>query len=724
MSDRRLTKPHYKSVIFASYLELLAQKYPHINVNDLVEKAGLSPGQMRDENHWVSVTFEKKIMDLIVERTGDPNIYYEAGRLGVSRTGLGEGLYFLAANIIPLDTIYRTLPKLTSLLNKVITVEVQESRNGYFKFLFKPKLDELDPDEAEVLISRMPFVMSNTKGYYETLPTLKNLPPAETAVELIDPKTGTYSLEVRYFANSRFLDQLPKVGTVVVFAASTWAAVHFGHLDLKASLTFSVAGVASLCCAYLWRKARKLRGIAVQTEQSLYRLDAQNKELYDAKTRLQRKLEESLATYELVSHLISASMEEEVLQLGCECLVNNLQYDRAFILLYDPEAKGLRLKAEKGLAPELRAGLERMTLPEEINDPDPAKFTNVFNRRQPLLVKNVREHLSKLQDPTSLMVLQASGSLSFVAAPIYTQNVSLGILVADCVTKQKIMTEDDLRLISTAAQQIAIGLEQQRSRQELVESYQKEAELAESYSRFVPFETLKLLDYKSIFDVKIGDFVEANVAILFTDIRGFTTLCETMSPEDILRFLNSYYARLSPLIKSRGGTIDKFMGDGVMAIFPNPEQALGAAVDIQRALFKYNLEHRVGMRAPIAVGVGIAAGRVVFGPLGSEKRLELTAIADTVNVASRLDGLCRDTGQNIMIAGFTLPMLKQFPQLEFHRLDPVKVKGRSGDVNVIAVSDTEFFSNLDLRELTSAQAAYLEASQREWESRLKSSRAA
>ncbi len=721
MFDSRLTRPHYKSVIFASYFELLKNKYPHVDIKNLIEEAGLSLDYISDENSWVSVTAEKKIMDLIIEKTQDQNIYLLAGQSGISRTGLGTAIYFLASNIIPLDAIYKSLPKMTGLLNKVIDVEVADFKNGYFKFIFKPNVADLDEEEAEVLISRMPFVMENTKGYYSSFPTIKNLPPAQTKIELLDETTGAYSIEVTYFSKSKMVGQFASILPLTFGIIFTWLLNHYLKIDIFGASFISCSIVASFLSAYFYRKTRKLKGISIQTEESLFRLDRQYKDLYDAKSQLQRKLEESQANFYLVSHLISAVMEEEVLQLGCESLVENLHYDRAFILVYDKKLKCLKLAASKGLTPAFKESILGLAIPAEIDDNDPAKFTNVFKSKKALLVKDVSQHILKLKDPKSLRILEGSGSRSFVAASISTQSSSIGILVTDCISKRKVMTEDDLRIVTTAAQQIAIAIEQQRSKQELVDSYQKEIELSVSYSRFVPFETLKLLNYENIVDVKLGDFVEENVAIMFSDIRGFTTLCESMTPKEILRFLNSYYARLSPIIKSYDGTIDKFMGDGVMAIFPNAELALQAAIEIQRAILRYNLQHRVGHRTPVKAGVGVAAGKVVFGPLGSEKRLELTAISDTVNVASRLDGLCSTSGEDIMFTGFDESTLAKFSNLKFKRYDPLKVKGRSGSLDVISVLDENLFDGINQDQLSQVQIDYIKYQRSIWQNKINAS---
>ncbi len=163
------------------------------------------------------------------------------------------------------------------------------------------------------------------------------------------------------------------------------------------------------------------------------------------------------------------------------------------------------------------------------------------------------------------------------------------------------------------------------------------------------------------------------------------------------------------------------MGDGVMAIFPSAELALNAAIEIQRAILRYNLQHRVGHRTPVKAGVGVAAGKVVFGPLGSEKRLELTAISDTVNIASRLDGLCRTEREDIMFTGFEQYTLDKFPHLKFKRYEPLKVKGRSGNLDVISVLDENLFDGIDQSQLSPSQLSYIEIQRSIWQTKFDSS---
>jgi class 3 adenylate cyclase len=145
------------------------------------------------------------------------------------------------------------------------------------------------------------------------------------------------------------------------------------------------------------------------------------------------------------------------------------------------------------------------------------------------------------------------------------------------------------------------------------------------------------------------------LCVLFADIRNFTTMCEHMQAEDVVSLLNRYFARMVRVIHKHGGTVDKFIGDGLMAFFgapnplENPEQnALDAARGMHAALAELNAELAAEGKQTLQIGVGLHSGEAVIGQIGSEERHEYTAIGDTVNTASRIEGLCKEVGYAIV----------------------------------------------------------------------------
>lgn len=152
--------------------------------------------------------------------------------------------------------------------------------------------------------------------------------------------------------------------------------------------------------------------------------------------------------------------------------------------------------------------------------------------------------------------------------------------------------------------------------------------------------------------------VKVDVCVLFSDIRNFTTMSERLPAEQVVALLNRYFGRITAMVHKHGGTVDKFIGDGMMAFFgapnalPSPEKAaLEAARDMLSELAQLNAELRAEGKAELAMGIGLHSGPAVIGYIGSSDRHEYTAIGDTVNVASRLEGLCKQLGYPITCSG-------------------------------------------------------------------------
>lgn len=208
-----------------------------------------------------------------------------------------------------------------------------------------------------------------------------------------------------------------------------------------------------------------------------------------------------------------------------------------------------------------------------------------------------------------------------------------------------------------------------------------------AYSRFVPHELLDLLNLQSINSVKLGSSIECEMTILFSDIRNFTEMSETMTPQENFNFLNSFYGKISPVIRSNGGFIDKYIGDGFMALFHNsPKDAVAAAVQMRHAIGRYNEERdRAGYRR-IDIGIGIHSGSIILGTIGDEERMDGTVISDTVNLASRLEDLTK-IGAPIIVSHTTLYSLDNILDYNFRFIGEMYVKGKQNRASVFEIYD-------------------------------------
>jgi adenylate cyclase len=271
----------------------------------------------------------------------------------------------------------------------------------------------------------------------------------------------------------------------------------------------------------------------------------------------------------------------------------------------------------------------------------------------------------------------SQGVRSTICAPLMAESRVHGALYADRLDPFAAFKPDDLELISAVAAQTAIAVENARAHERLA----REEVARANYSRFLPEYVVKqMLENPESF--KLGG-VSQTITILFADIRGFTRISEHANPEKIVSLLNRYFSAMTDIIFAHGGTLDKYLGDGLMALFGAPtatpddaSNALNAAVAMQRRLLGINRELRDEGFPEIGVGMGLHTGEVVVGYIGSERRSEYTAIGDTVNTSSRLESNAQ--GGEILISDATAKAARSRYKLKPR--EPIMVKNRQQPV--------------------------------------------
>jgi adenylate cyclase len=185
-----------------------------------------------------------------------------------------------------------------------------------------------------------------------------------------------------------------------------------------------------------------------------------------------------------------------------------------------------------------------------------------------------------------------------------------------------------------------------------------------------------------------------SASVLFADIRGFTQLSEAMRPAEIVGLLNRYFAAVEPAIVAQGGFINKFGGDSLLAVFGAPvpqadhaERAVRAALGMRQALAAFNARESAEGRVPLRIGVGISCGEMVAGSVGTPNRMEYTVIGDVVNVASRIQGLNKEWGTDILVSSEVVAQIGD--SAPARAMPPASVQGKSAPLLVYALEGGE-----------------------------------
>lgn len=296
--------------------------------------------------------------------------------------------------------------------------------------------------------------------------------------------------------------------------------------------------------------------------------------------------------------------------------------------------------------------------------------------------------------------------------------VALAIAVALGIALSRWVTYPILRL-NTAVKTIAAGnwegtVDLNRSDEvgQLADSFnQMIAQLHDSFkrlevqrnafSRFFPQEYLAFLDKPDVTHINLGDHVNREMAIMFTDIRSFTSTCEKLTPQETFDFINAYLENASPPIRDHNGIVVKFLGDGMMAVFPDgADAAVSACIAQIQSLQQFNEARRKTGEIPIMVGIGVHIGNVMVGIVGEENRLQADTLSDIVNLTARLEGLSKYYGVPLVISEDVLKKLEHPERYHTRFLDRAIVKGRTEAIAVYEVFDAEPESDRRLKQET------------------------
>jgi adenylate cyclase len=394
---------------------------------------------------------------------------------------------------------------------------------------------------------------------------------------------------------------------------------------------------------------------------------------------LQRKADILAAMYEMSKTLGSVFDLNAIFTKATDIIFRSTPADRVVALITDETVIGSADGSEVNLIPvatrardeKLEAHAKKLTIGRTIT-------RKVIRDRVALLSQDAAAE----EQFAGVESIVSQGVRSTICAPLIAESGVHGALYADRLDPFAAFKPDDLELITAVAAQTAVAVENARAHERLA----REEVARANYSRFLPeYVVRQMLENPESF--KLGG-VNQTITVLFADIRGFTRISEHAKPEKVVHLLNKYFSAMTDIIFAHGGTLDKYLGDGLMALFGAPtatpedaKNALNAAVAMQRRIIGINDELRAEGFNEIGVGIGLHTGEATVGYIGSERRSEYTAIGDTVNTASRLESNSK-AGQILMSAETAQAAGNRYPLTP---REPISVKNRAQPVPLFEV---------------------------------------
>lgn len=373
--------------------------------------------------------------------------------------------------------------------------------------------------------------------------------------------------------------------------------------------------------------------------------------------------------------LIAVRPVEEVLQQVMEIVFEHIPADRGFLMLHDEDDadRGKLIPMVIKHRKDSGSSDQRITISKTIAD-------RVMKDRVSILTADAMiDQRFGAGDS-----IRFHGIRSAMCAPLWNKDQVIGIIHVDSPMLTSAFNPNDLDLLTALANYAAVAVERARLNQKIVAEEKKRERLGRFLS---PQVTARILATSESQGIALGVPEVKEASVLFADIVGFTTMSERMSPSAVALVLNDYLSRMTDVIFKWEGTLDKYIGDAIMAVFGAPldmkdhaSRCIRAALEMRERLEEFNAERKEGPL--LRIRIGINSGKVVAGEIGSINKKEYTVLGDTVNTASRLESSVAKP-MMIVIGENTYEAVKG--QFEVRSLDKFKLKGKEIEVQVYEV---------------------------------------
>jgi adenylate cyclase len=375
--------------------------------------------------------------------------------------------------------------------------------------------------------------------------------------------------------------------------------------------------------------------------------------------------EKKLRLIQQVSERLTRIFEPEaLLKEILAIVVRQTKADRGLLCLLDEERKPVPIAAH-GMGDEDSVQISRTVL------------SRVLDGRQGVLIKQKADESGDGQTLRSLVEMKVHSTL---CVPLWTADRITGLISLDLLKWEKSFASDDLEVLLAVAHQAALGIERDRMSRQI----SAERHVRDYLSKYIDKQIVEQISARADMEDPLAA-AERKVTILFSDIVSFTKISETLKPTELAAFIREYLSAMTDIVFAHGGTIDKYIGDAVMALFGAPvtsdnasECAVRTALAMKEKIATFSVP---GQKAPLRVRVGINTGVAVVGNLGSDRRMEYSALGDAVNVASRLETFARPN--EIVVDDRTYAETKD--KFLYEQIGDIDVKNRAQPVPVYKV---------------------------------------
>lgn len=613
--DQQIDAPLYNSRLIKNYVEYVKKFHSEIDIEPVLEYAWITSYELEDQGHWFSQWQVDRFHERLTERTGDSNISRKVGRFVASSEASGALKHYTLGFMSP-AAAYWVLEKIAPHLTRASTLKVRK----------------LGPSKIEVTVipkdavTEKPYQCENRMGQLEALSKLFTNKFARIEHLTCVHRGGDLCRYVITWEQTQgFILRRVRTGLILsgLILGGSLYLLDFPMAGITSILLFSSLVMGVSFASERREREELARNIESQRDAAKLLLEQINIRYNDA--QLVKEIGQATSMFLDIQRLLRAVME---------AMEKRLDFDRGGLWLANKDKTRLVYHMGYGYKAEVEEILRRTSFRLD-NPHSKGMAVLAFRQKKPFLINDVTR-IEKELSPRSSEFLKQTGAKSFICVPVVYEREALGVLFVDNIRSRTPLSHSDMSLLMGIAPQIAVSIRNVMSYQRLRESELREHNLRKLFEKYVPAPVIKR--YVDSEDVDLFRGEESAITALFLDMRGFTTSSETMEARDVVSFLNHYFDKCSVVISEENGHINKYTGDGFLAIFGAPEPFEHHATMAFNAACKIlSLTRDITLQGgPMSIGIGIHTGRAIQGNIGSRTKIEYTAIGDTINTAARL----------------------------------------------------------------------------------------
>lgn len=641
--NSHLTKPHFHVSIIHPYLKECDAASGSAVTDSILNEIGLPRTYFYDYENWVSVEFLDAFLDAYAKFGDLRKLSIQAARRVVSREELG--LKWFALKLMTPEQAFQQTERFMTKFNRTRTYRLLSSKPGYVKLeiglkspSFRPKHDASCDNFKEGFASYV-FLTTGREAKITQSQSIYDGHPSDV-YEMIWKPSSARLKGALVFSAWQFL------AIALGFILSQFAPEVSGSFYIYLSALLGV-NVVFLCLVNGKTRARAENAMKLvsDTEESSH---GKYVELQSAKESLAERYREATLLEEISHRIQSLEGVNEVVEFALKSICSQFGFDRSFVMLVNKEnAEALETVAVEGVGDSLR-DIWSFRVDVSVRKENPQLLSSVFHSGEPVLIDDVESHFFQLNESSQSLVRQL-GTNGFIIVAIRSEKLKWGVIVSDKIPNgnQRTLTRNDVRLLQRVAQTLALALDQEKRVEE-------QRTLRNLFERYVPSDVIS----KSLVsrNKEILGGTQRNVTAMFFDIRDFTSITQHMAPQSVVNFVNRVFSVVEEVVRTSGGRIDKFLGDGLLAVWGSltdtedgdSAAAVQAAVSLVSLWPKVNASLVHSGLPEVHFGIGVHFGPALVGHVGGEARCEFTCMGSTINLASRIEGACK--GQDAILA--------------------------------------------------------------------------